>query len=201
MQNLKQLQNDFVMVQIDKAANNIAFICKQLYASIILKELNYSIRPVTRSQSRNTDATYCLIQNTTEEIIQNHTETLRSNYDITVTEDMFSLPNMYWTPKLHKEPVGARFIIASTTCSLKLLSKDITRIFRLFFRMVEKYNFKTRVWSGVKKFWVIQNSDSLIQCINKINDRNTAQTFDFSILYTKIPHNLLIEELEDRFRI
>ena len=200
MQNLKQLQNDFVMVPIDKAANNIAFICKQLYASIILKELNYSIRPVTRSQSRNTDATYCLIQNTTEEIIQNHTETLRSNYDITVTEDMLSLPKMYWTPKLHKEPVGARFIIASTTCSLKLLSKDITMIFRLFFRMVEKYNLKTRIWSGVKKFWVIQNSDSLIQCMNKINHRNAAQTvstFDFSTLYTKIPHNLLIEALEE----
>ena len=107
---------------------------------------------------------------------------------------------MYWTPKLHKEPVGARFIIASTTCSLKLLSKDITMIFRLFFRMVQKYNLKTRIWSGVKKFWIIQNSDSLIQTINRINDRKLAKTvttFDFSTLYTKIPHNLLIEALDE----
>ena len=28
---LKRLQNDFVIVPIDKAANNIAFICKQHY--------------------------------------------------------------------------------------------------------------------------------------------------------------------------
>ena len=32
---LKRLQNDFVIVPIDKAANNIAFICKQHYAEII----------------------------------------------------------------------------------------------------------------------------------------------------------------------
>ena len=32
---LKRLQNDFVIVPIDKAANNIAFICKQHYAHVL----------------------------------------------------------------------------------------------------------------------------------------------------------------------
>ena len=36
---LEKLKNDFVIVPIDKVANNIAFISKQLYAKIIVKEL------------------------------------------------------------------------------------------------------------------------------------------------------------------
>ena len=31
---------DFVIVPIDKAANNVAFICKHFYALTIIKELN-----------------------------------------------------------------------------------------------------------------------------------------------------------------
>ena len=34
------LKEDFVIVPIDKAANNVAFICKHFYALTIIKELN-----------------------------------------------------------------------------------------------------------------------------------------------------------------
>ena len=34
------LKEDFVIVPIDKAANNVAFICKHFYALTIKKELN-----------------------------------------------------------------------------------------------------------------------------------------------------------------
>ena len=34
------LKEDFLIVSIDKAANNVAFICTHLYALTILKELN-----------------------------------------------------------------------------------------------------------------------------------------------------------------
>ena len=33
-------KKDFMIVPIDKAANNVAFICKYLYALTIIKELN-----------------------------------------------------------------------------------------------------------------------------------------------------------------
>ena len=41
---LKALQKCFVLVSIDKASNNIAFICKQHYASVIRAEIGYSGR-------------------------------------------------------------------------------------------------------------------------------------------------------------
>ena len=34
------LKEDFVIAPIDKAANNVAFICKHLYVLTIIKELN-----------------------------------------------------------------------------------------------------------------------------------------------------------------
>ena len=121
-------------------------------------------------------------------------------YGLEVDEGMKALPSMYWSPKLHKDPIGSRFIIASKQTSLKPLLKDLTCIFKLFQKQVESYNDKSRVWAGVSGFWVIQNSNPVIERINKINNRNKAKTiatFDFATLYTKIPHQLLIDALDN----
>ena len=45
----------------------------------------------------------------------------------------YRLPNMYWTLKMHKNPIKARFIIVSSKFSIKPLAKIIISIFRLFF--------------------------------------------------------------------
>ena len=153
---LSKLQNDFVIVPIDKAANNLAFICKQHYAEIILKELDYSSRPVTRSQMDINCGTYkCIYNSITNNIIDKHVSDMKNKYGINLNEEMKCLPKMYWIPKMHKDPIGARFIIASPLCSLKSLAKDITKIFRLFLKQIKNYNNKTKLWSGINKFWVI----------------------------------------------
>ena len=107
---------------------------------------------------------------------------------------------MYWIPKMHKNPVGFRFIIASPQCTLKHLAKDLTAIFRLFYKKIERYHQKGKVWSGVNKFWIIQNTKPIIHSINNLNKRNTAKslaTFDFSTLHTKIPHDKLKKVLNE----
>ena len=48
--------------------------------------------------------------------------------------------------------------------------------------------------------WVIQNNRPVTERIEKINNAQkakTVQTFDFSTLYTKIPHHLLKGALEE----
>ena len=59
------------------------------------------------------------------------------------------LPNIYWMPNMHKNPIKARFIIASPKFSVKHLAKTITSIFRLFFRQIHAYNDKCRFFTGV----------------------------------------------------
>ena len=95
---------------------------------------------------------------------------------------MKDLPVMYRIPKIYRNPVSFRFIIASPVCSIKPLSKDITSIFKLFYEKVERYHTKGKVWSGIKTFWTIQNSHPLISSINKLNKNKAAKsmsTFDF----------------------
>ena len=45
---LFSLKDDFVIVPIDKAANNVAFICKHFYALTIIKEVNLDWHYQTR---------------------------------------------------------------------------------------------------------------------------------------------------------
>ena len=64
---------------------------------------------------------------------------------------METLVLMYWIPKMYKNPIGSRFIITSAKCTLKPLSKDITAIFKLLYKKIEKCYSKNRTWSGDKK--------------------------------------------------
>ena len=55
-------------------------------------------------------------------------------------------------PKMHKNPVKARSIIAFPKPSIKPSARIITSIFRLFFRQIKTYNDKRRFFTGVKTF-------------------------------------------------
>ena len=76
---------------------------------------------------------------------------------------------MYWMPKMHKNPVKARFIIASHKSSIKPLARTIISIFRLFFRQTQTYNDKCRFFTGVNTFWVVQNNKPVIDAMNGLN--------------------------------
>ena len=58
----------------------------------------------------------------------------------------------------------------------------------------------TKFLSNYNKFWVLQNGDPVVETLNRINKKRNAKsisTFDFSTLYTKLPHDQLVKELSD----
>ena len=114
---LKDLQKKFVIVTVDKASNNFAFICKRFYVSRTLKEITDNN---TYSKSVRT------FNDITEETIN-----FCKRFGIQIEEKSKQLPSMYWIPKMHKKPVGARFIISSKKCTTKSLSKIISNIFKV----------------------------------------------------------------------
>ena len=90
-------------------------------------------------------------------------------------------------PKMHKNAIKARFIIAAPKSSIKLLVKTITSSFRLFLRQIQTYNEKCRFFAGVKTFWVVQNNKPVIDAMNGLNKQKketSVLTFDFYTLYT-----------------
>ena len=187
---LAQLQERFIIAPIDKATGNIAIICKRHYASVLVKELGLL-------NNNNPMPTYEVVNNiSSEDIINRNVNDLSKLFGITdAKEDNHCLPRMYWLPKMHKNPTKARFIVAAPKCSVKPLSKTVTSVFKLFFKQIESYNNKSKFFSGVNTFWVIQNNKPVTDAIKNLNKRNRARsisTFDFSTLYTKIPHDKLI---------
>ena len=189
---LQLIHSKYVVVPIDKATGNIAFVCKRFYALVIAKELGLGLN--------NSTNTYSTIDNkSTNEIINSNVKDLKDKFGINnVSLENHRLPNMYWLPKMHKSPIKARFIIASPKSSIKPLSKAVTSAFRLFYKQIENYHDKTRFFTGVNNFWVVQNNKPVIDALKKLNFRNRAKsitTFDFSTLYTKLPHDKLLEVL------
>ena len=94
--------------------------------------------------------------------------------------------------------MGHRFIVASKVCCTKKVSKSVSNVFKLIFGQVESFHRKAKFNSNYQKFWVLQNVDPVIDILKKINKRKNAKsisTYDFSTLYTKIPHNDLIDRL------
>ena len=54
--------------------------------------------------------------------------------------------------------------------------------------------------TGVKHYWVINNSSEIVEYVNKINDRRSGRnitTFDFTTLYTKLSHSDILECLDE----
>ena len=187
---LNKLHSEFVLVPIDKAANNVSIICKRFYVEVILKEIG--------SQNEGND-TYLKSDNSKEDIIQENHEYAR-HLKLELSDKELALPIMYWIPKKHKHPTGKRFIIASKQCSTKQISTAVSRVFKLIYNQVENFHTKAKFLSNYNKFWVIQNSEPVLEALNRINKRKgakTISTFDFSTLYTKLPHNKLIKELSD----
>ena len=105
---------------------------------------------------------------------------------------------MYWLPKMHKQPTGKRFIIASKTCSTKQIFKAVSHVFRLIYNQVENFHVKAKFLSNYNKFWVLQNSDPILDILNRINKNKMRNLFQHltSVRYTQ---NFLITNSSKSF--
>ena len=104
---------------------------------------------------------------------------------------------MYWLPKIHKTPAGARFIVASYYCSTNPLSDRISKNLKMIFNTVESFH-KSFFYLGCKKFWVVQNSFPIATMLNKINvKKKSISTFECSTFYTTTLDKLLIKVLSE----
>ena len=165
---LNILQEQYVMCPIDKAANNIEFICKKYYVQVLTKELG--LLSVTSN-------TYQQVNDTLHNILQQQNNTLDSVFELKNNDEEFNcLPCIYWLPKMHKIPSGARIIIAGKKCINKQLSKHVTSAFKLCYGQIDAYRKKTYYFSGAKTFRVIQNNSLSLECIKKINKRKKCKT-------------------------
>ena len=131
-------------------------------------------------------------------VINNHIFHNATRFAVSVNEDQDRLPTFYWLPKLHKKPYKARFIANSSSCTTTELSKLLTSCLTTIKNHVIKYCEKVYERSGKNLFWSIKNS---CEVLNKLKSRgfraSSLSTYDFSTLYTTLPHNLIKDKLVD----
>ena len=85
---LNELHSKFVIVPIDKAANNVAFICKRFYVEIILREIGIIGRG---------NETYVKIDRDRMNIVDENVA-YSKRLGFTVSDKDLDLPSIYWTP-------------------------------------------------------------------------------------------------------
>ena len=137
----------------------------------------------------NSTSTYVPAQLTKDKLLLHHIDTLTK---INVKIDKCELPTFYWLPKLHKNPFKSRFISNSSHCSTTILSKHITSALTAIKDHVIKYSETAFNNSNVNYFWSIKNSSEVIEKLRLRNFQGSqVSSFDFSTLYTSLPHDLI----------
>ena len=110
-----------------------------------------------------------------------------------------SLPFLYWIPKMHKKPYSTQgYIAASYACTTKEISAVLTKCLKLVEKQHRIMGRQYEKKYGLNPMWIIHNSTSVHQSFANFNikkDAKDVRTYDFTPLYTSIPHRKLRKEL------
>ena len=161
-------------------------VCKKYYIETLIKELGIN----TTNISPN--STYIPSTDSFHEILKSHYKFIES-VGLEMSEEDKNLPFLYWTPKLHKVPFKHRFIAGFSKCTTKDLSCLLTKVLTTVKDGLIRYSNTKTSRNGVNSMWIVKNSTSLLLSLDQLDVRTatSVQTYDFSTLYTSIPHNLL----------
>ena len=119
-------------------------------------------------------------------------------FSLTVPDKFNCLPYFQWLQKLHKTPYGSRLIGVSSSCPTTLVSKILTACLGLVRKRQQVYYEAIYRNSSVKGHWLIQNSEEVSDLVSEANSKGniiSIKTYDFSTLYTNLPHTELKERV------
>ena len=182
-QGIQDFHRKYVLVPADKAANNVVVVWRLHYINTLKQELSGTKAYKETSEEEKS-------------VVNGHCNHLALKLSVCVKERQDRLPTMYWLPKLHKTPYKARFIANSSSCTTTELSKLLTSCLTAVKNHVIRYCEKVYERSGKNLFWSIKNSGEVLNKLKSRGFRATSlSTYDFSTLYTTLPHNLIKEKL------
>ncbi|KAK3087212.1 hypothetical protein FSP39_003163 [Pinctada imbricata] len=186
---LTYLQEHYVTTPADKASNNYTFYtCKKYYFDSLVKELGLNSTPG--------NPTYTPTNLSASEIIDNHKSALAS-FGFDTTNLDLDLPYLNCIPKMHKNPYKQRFIAGSSKCSTKSVSILLTKVLSEIKSGLQKYCSTVYSRSGINQMWILKYSKELLEHLKSTHFSrvHSIKAFDFSRLYTTIPHSKLKERL------
>jgi hypothetical protein len=174
--------NFFFIVSADKVHNNIVSVCKSHYIDCLIKELGI------------------------DNLLGNSTYTVT-----TLTRKSWTIIGLFYVPLefqpkmknwIHHHSTGFlnytsvlsnSYIVSSAKCSTKPISKLLTCILLAVKTGLQSYCDTSYSSGGVNQIWTLKNSKDLLEYLQSksLSSWNIIKTFDFSTLYTTIPHSKL----------
>ena len=106
-------------------------------------------------------------------------------------------PTMYATAKMHKFPKKFRYITSGRNTLLSSLSGSVGMCLKLLVKFA-RTSFKYRIQGIDDCIFIVDNRDKVIDFIDKSNQdglNKCVSSWDFATLYTKIPHDKLIDKM------
>ena len=171
---IQEFHRRFVLAPTDKAANN---------AVVVLNTLKQELSTAKTYEHNRLDET---------SIVDRHRCHTAAKFGVFVDEDHGKLPTLYLLPKLHKRSYRSRFIANSSVCTTTELSILLTICPTAIKNHVIKYCTTVYERNGKKLIWSIKNSGEIL---NNLKSRgflaSGLSTYDFTTLYTTLPHNLI----------
>ena len=115
-----------------------------------------------------------------------------------IKEKQDRLSTLYRLPKLHKRPYKARFIANSSSCTTTVLSKLLTSCLTAVKKHWIRYYDTVYERDGINYFGQLKILMMLSINLNlKTFHASKLSTYDFSTLYTTLPHHLIKDKLID----
>ncbi|MCP4052473.1 MAG: hypothetical protein GY739_05270 [Mesoflavibacter sp.] len=197
---LRELHDKYVICCADKTANNYVFVCKFYYLRTLCNELGITLDHTTKTWKASGNNTYSVSNLTQEDVVKIHKNfTVNSTFDLHFGDEIGRIPRIHCLPKLHKNPYGFRFICAAGHTSIMPLSK-LLHYAQTHLRNHFNNHCKV-IWrrTGKNCYWSVSNNEPVVRYLSQSAMRvpfQEANSFDFSTLFTKLPHDVVEEQME-----
>ena len=195
MPKIRDLQQEYIIVPVDKAANNYAFVCKKFYVGTLNKELGMKIQGNDVRPEGN--GVYKPVLLDAELIVNRHAEITKRFTGVDLSDENRVIPVLWATVKFHKNPIKYRFIAGAKRSSMKQLAVYLTKILICIKEQWDRYLKTVSERTGIKMNWTIDSSSQVVHLLKtrRLPENNKITVADFSTLYTAFEHNDIINNL------
>ena len=193
---IKELQQKYVFVPADKATNDYVITCKKYYLQVMC--IDMGVDPRTGNVTGNDIYEHCHNQ-TVEQTIE-FLKRLSNSYGIQVGQNNETLPMIFMTPKLHKNPYKFRTIAGATFAASKPLHLVALNILKKLDTYLQNLCRKIRMHTGLNYYWAINSSLTFINRVTDFRTNHRPESLysgDFSNLFTSLPHEIIKMEMRD----
>ena len=186
---LKRLQEKFVITVVDKASGNYAFTCKKFYFLKLAEELG-----LHHATPGNDTYLYCADD---EQTVCSRLSDELLRFRINPSANSSKLALLYQIPKFHKIPPKMRYIAGNVSTVTSPLDEKVAKIlkmckshFRNLCKVYERH-------SGVRHCFDVETSAEVKDMFDgATGEVSNISINDFSTLYTLFDHDHLLKNMK-----